>query len=179
MSAGRQFGHIVTKETRAKLSRALAGTHSSPRTEFRAGLVPHNKGTSQRITQRCEVCSQEFKSHRIRGGRFCSQACYHSVNNGAAHPSWRGGKPVLMKNGYLMNKAVNKYEHTILAERALGRSLANGELVHHINCIKTDNRPGNLLICSQAYHRWLHGEMSRRYALEHFTHNTCTVSAGG
>lgn len=48
-------------------------------------------------------------------------------------------------------------EHIVVAERALGRRLPPGALVHHINGVKDDNRPQNLVICqSQSYHALIH-----------------------
>ena len=62
-----------------------------------------------------------------------------------------------------------EYEHIVIAEKALGRRLKRGEVVHHINMQKTDNRKTNLLVCTSAYHAWLHQEMGRRWALENLT----------
>lgn len=64
------------------------------------------------------------------------------------------GYEVLRRNG--RNKRLIYY-HVVLAERILGRQLPKGALVHHINNIKLDNRPSNLLICpDREYHRLLH-----------------------
>lgn len=47
--------------------------------------------------------------------------------------------------------------HILLAEEALGRLLPEGAQVHHVDEDKSNNKPGNLVICQdQTYHKLLH-----------------------
>lgn len=54
-----------------------------------------------------------------------------------------------------------KYEHVVLAEKALGKTLPKGAVVHHMNSKPWDNHtPFNLVICpDQDYHMLLHRRM--------------------
>lgn len=84
---------------------------------------------------------------------------------------WTGGRSTL--NGY---PAVTELghphadsrgrvlEHIYLAAKALGRPLPEGAQVHHVDGDRTNNSPGNLVLCpDQAYHQLLH---RRQRALE-------------
>jgi hypothetical protein len=58
-------------------------------------------------------------------------------------------------------------EHVLVAEKQIGRRLKQGvEVVHHINGVKSDNRPENLLVCTKSEHRMFHRQLEEiGYAL--------------
>lgn len=85
------------------------------------------------------------------------------------------GKPFKLSSGYMgvyclkpNGKMGTRMEHTVIAERILGRPLKKGEVVHHIDGDKMNNKNSNLLICENWYHRWLHNLMSYLYQKQHF-----------
>ena len=75
--------------------------------------------------------------------KYCSNACVGLYRK-------RFGQNYLKVTG-------GRREHQVIAERALGRPLPTGAVVHHGNSRRRDNRNGNLVICqAQAYHQLLH-----------------------
>jgi hypothetical protein len=84
---GRAFGHLVSEETRAKISASKKGQRSSRETEIKAGqhLSPGTqfKGTAQIITHVCEQCGDSFlrPDWNKNQNKFCSRECWkHSLN---------------------------------------------------------------------------------------------------
>ena len=47
-------------------------------------------------------------------------------------------------------------EHAIVLEQSIGRKLEDGEVIHHINGIKLDNRFENLFLCTRKQHNQAH-----------------------
>jgi HNH endonuclease len=74
------------------------------------------------------------------------------VGKGNLNPNWRGGAFITVR-GYRMVYKPNHpragtngyvFEHIVVLEQKLGRPLLPNEDTHHLNGIKTDNRPENL-----------------------------------
>ncbi|WP_242161797.1 HNH endonuclease [Bacillus cereus group sp. BfR-BA-01522] len=89
---------------------------------------------------------------------------------GENHPSWKGGR-ISKGDGYIgiwkpdherADKQGYVFEHTLVAERMLGRLPIKGEeVVHHINLDKTDNREENLYVCGYRKHTRIHRQLDR------------------
>ncbi len=52
-------------------------------------------------------------------------------------------------------------EHRLVMEKFLNRKLVKGEVIHHINLDKADNRLTNLLLCNQSTHIKMHQNLER------------------
>jgi HNH endonuclease len=102
----------------------------------------------------CALCDSEFYRHNaeqdigVKVNQFCSRPCYmewRAINRGDTYP----------KSGAV-------HVHRIVAASILGRPLAPGEVVHHVDEDKQNSHPANLAVFpDQATHARCHaGGMS-------------------
>lgn len=79
------------------------------------------------------------------------------------NPAWTGGRVyhsgyifILMPEHPRANNRGYVAEHILVAEKKLGRPILRGEVVHHDNEIKDDNRPENLIVMTPEEHMRIH-----------------------
>ncbi len=97
--------------------------------------------------------------------RFIRGHMFKKNINGGHGINWKGGRKI-HEYGYIEiyrpehpNAHLSGYvfEHVLIASEALGKSIPDGAIVHHINGNPADNRNQNLVICdSRYYHRITH-----------------------
>ena len=143
-------GKKASPEVRLKMSQS--------RKELMAnGWTPSNWGKKMnyspehigKLRQNLRAANQAVKKYEDGESFKVNSYPYRYIKVGKDHPHCNN-------SGYA-------HEHKVIAMNVLGRPLKKGEVVHHINGIKDDNRHENLLICHNWYHRWLHGRMSKLF----------------
>ncbi|WP_366520181.1 HNH endonuclease signature motif containing protein [Chelatococcus sp.] len=103
------------------------------------------------------------KLSRASKGRRCSDSTKAILRAriGASNHNWRSG--LTMTGGYIAFTAspangahAGRFLHAVIAEWKVGRSLGEGEVVHHIDGNKRNNHPDNLQVMLSSDHARLH-----------------------
>jgi len=93
------------------------------------------------------------------------------------HPNSKVSRPTkgwIIRNGYralLVGKGRYAYEHRLVMERLLGRSLTWHEVVHHRDYNRLNNDPANLELTTRhehGAHHHEHGHDGRTHVHKHF-----------
>jgi hypothetical protein len=93
-----------------------------------------------RSTGRCQQCH----NRHVNAGLQASRDAYWEANPGKGYK--RGG---------------DKRDHVVVMEAHLGRALLPGEVVHHKNLDKRDNRLENLQLMTNSEHVRLHARLRK------------------
>jgi len=121
------------------------GLKRSPELREKLSLIPHPRGKdhprwghthTSEAREKIRQANSREKSHRWRGGIIRSGGYIYIMS--PDHPFRTRMKQSLTVTGYVA-------AHRLIVESYLKRFLKRSESVHHINKIKSDNRPENLM----------------------------------
>lgn len=116
--------------------------------------------TQPKGSRKNSKCSVDDCSNPVHANCLCNKHWQRQYHHGSTNPR-RGenGSGCLHHTGYIYMKINGERvaQHRLVAEKALGKRLPKGSVVHHLNGNKADNRPCNLIVCpNEAYHNLIH-----------------------
>jgi len=126
------------------------------------------------ICPKCGDMHQESSpNHQLCPGCRMSRATRKALKSAVTTPSGYRAVPygaVSQSDRKLCAPTKLVLEHRVIAARKIGRKLTSEEIVHHINGVKTDNRPENLCVMDNNEHLKLHAARRRDRRNNHAFH---------
>lgn len=115
----------------------------------------------------CKHCSS-IKSGIDKRGKSIKKSGPRLNVHGDKHHSWKGGK-FIASDGYVkvyLRYKTYRKEHFLVMEQNLGRKLLIGEVIHHVDLNKQNNRESNLvLLKNESIHRTAHNSLQNLSAV--------------
>lgn len=134
-------------------SKGLCGKHYE-RVRAHGNVYVDNRATGG------ERCSVEDCSNRMLAKGMCNMHYARFFRHGHCDTvNAPYGTGTIHKQGYVRihTKDGYRFEHVLVAEKALGKKLPEKAVVHHLDKNPLNNSNANLVVCpSQAYHFLLH-----------------------
>jgi len=109
----------------------------------------------------CKICGKEIKDSAGGQRQYCSSKCYWLFLK-SLHKTNKTYYVICRING----KSVGL--HRVIMEKFIGRKLEKGEIVHHINGNKEDNRIENLELITQSEHIKKHFNLKKYVSRRRF-----------
>lgn len=144
-----------------------------------SNLITTQKGKTGPAPMPRFVCSavgcDSIADHPVSG--LCHMHYKRVQRTGSLEQTMRQrGTGTVTTHGYVAvaKDGKKKQAHVLIVESILGHALPPGAVVHHVNEVKTDNTPTNLVVCpSNAYHKLLHQRMDSLKACGNASHRKC------
>ncbi|RLG15242.1 hypothetical protein DRN69_03350 [Candidatus Pacearchaeota archaeon] len=141
------YGKHLPEITKKKISKANKGKH-------------HSEVTKKKLS---EIRKREKNPFYGKHHSKVTRKKMSEAHKGEKNNNWKGGRKK-GSGGYIFIYSPNHpyniynyvYEHRLVVESQIGRYLTPKEVVHHINGVRDDNRPENLIcfIDDSAHHRY-------------------------
>ena len=123
---------------------------------WQGGVIGRNKRAREKGKHPCSICEKIV----WRNSKMCNSCANKLVNNPKKYPNTRGR--IKVAGGYLQilkpehhraNKSGYVLEHIYIWEESNQKQLPLGWIIHHLNGIKNDNRPRNLVALPNKKHK--------------------------